>query len=487
MKPTRRQFFRATGTYALGGVAVSAFGATAQPQSNSAVSVGAKLSGFVANMRYNALPPKVLDNAKTAILDCLGVAAAGGREESAQISGRLAREERTKEETTVYAQRFKASATQAAFVNGIAAHAHDFDHSFVLGGQPTSPIIPAVFALGEAIGASGRQVLEAYVAGFEVVSRMIFSVQNAGGAGWHANGTLGVFGATVACARLLSLGEAEIQTALGMSASMSSGVTSNFGTMTKPLHVGQAARNGVLAARLVKSGYTSNAQTLEARNGFFETYYPAGKPDLGAFEDLGRAYALEKYGVRFKPYPCGGLTHTAIYAAIQLRNQHGITPDLVEHVDVDVPRDTATPLTFRVPGTGLEGKFSMPYLIARALTDGKIMLDTFTDQAVRNPAVLQLLERVEMKVDPNLQSGADGSRPATVTIRMKNGQSWMLHQKFPKGSPEVPMTRDELEGKFRACTREVIGDSAADRALGYVSRLEGLTTIRPLTELFRGA
>ena len=100
---------------------------------------------------------------------------------------------------------------------------------------------------------------------------------------------------------------------------------------------------------------------------------------------------------------------------------------------------------------------------------------------------MQLLERVEMKGDPNLQSGTNGSRPATVTIRMKNGQSRMLHQKFPKGSPEVPMTRDELEGKFRACTREALGDSAADRALGYVSRLEGLTTIRPLTELFRGA
>ena len=132
------------------------------------------------------------------------------------------------------------------------------------------------------------------------------------------------------------------------------------------------------AARMARAGFTSNAQTLEARNGFFDSFYHGGKPDLTPFEDLGQVYALEKYGVRLKPYPCGGLTHTAIYAAIQLRNEHALTSEMIEHVDVLVPRETAATLAFRVPGTGLEGKFCMGYLIARALIDGKIMLDTFT-------------------------------------------------------------------------------------------------------------
>jgi len=183
---------------------------------------------------------------------------------------------------------------------------------------------------------------------------------------------------------------------------------------------------------------------------------------------------------------CGGLSHTAIYAAIRLRNEHKITSDSVEHVDVEVPRDTAAPLAFRIPKSGLEGKFSMPYLIARGLIDGKITLDTFTDEAVRNKEVLDLLEKVDMKVDPNLQSGLDGSRPAKVTVNLKNGQTRMLQEKFAKGSPQVPMTPDELEEKFRTCARGVISDASCERALGYVARLETMSNIRRLTELFRG-
>src|SRR5437773_1620088 len=215
-----------------------------------------KLSSFIANTKYETIPSRALENAKVAIMDCLGVALAGSREQSARIVGRLAREKEAREETTIYGQGFKSSAVQAAFVNGIAAHAHDFDHSFVLGGQPTSPIIPAVLSLGEALAVSGRQILEAYVTGFEVAAALVFAVQAAGG-GWHANGTIGSFGASAACAKLMGLNESQIEMALAMTASMASGVTSNFGTMTKPLHVGQAARNGVLAARLAKAGFTA--------------------------------------------------------------------------------------------------------------------------------------------------------------------------------------------------------------------------------------
>jgi 2-methylcitrate dehydratase PrpD len=486
---TRRTFLDTTGKYTVGGMAALGGLGTSPVNSQSTIPANpggafmSKLSGFVAATRYEAIPPKVVETAKIAIRDCLGVAVAGAREESAQIGGKLVREEAAKEETTVYGQRFKSSAVQAALVNGIAAHAHDFDHSFVLGGQPTAPIIPAVFSLGEAIGASGKQILEAYVTGFEVAAALIFAVQGAGGGGWHANGTIGSFGASAACARLLGLKESETVMAMAITASMASGVTSNFGTMTKPLHVGQAARNGVLSARLAKMGFTANPQTLEVRNGFFDSYYPGGKTDRAPLEDLGRVYAMEKYGVRFKAYPCGGLTHTAIYATIRLRNEQHITPELIEHIDVEVPADTAAPLTYRIPNSGLEGKFSMPYLIARALIDGNVTLEMFTEEAVRNKEVLQLLEKVNMKVDPKLQSGSDGSRPGTVTMTLKNGQTQTLHEKFPKGSPQVPMTQDELLAKFRACTRGVLSETASERALGYVGKLETMASIRPLARV----
>ena len=192
---------------------------------------------------------------------------------------------------------------------------------------------------------------------------------------------------------------------------------------------------------------------------------------------------MEKYGDRFKPYPCGGLTHSAILAAIRLRNEHQITPQLIEHVDVRVPADTAAPLVYRVPQIAREGKFSMPYLIARALMDGNITFDTFTEEAVRNPQVLQLLERVEMNVDPKLQAGTDGSRPAIVTMKLTNGQTQMLEQKFAKGSPEVPMTHDELVSKFRACTRGVLSTASTDHALDYIGKLESMNNIRPLIKV----
>jgi 2-methylcitrate dehydratase PrpD len=492
---SRRKFFGEAGKYttslAIGVAGSSSSFAKTVGQSQAATQgpggpLISKLSKFVDGTRYDAIPPMALETAKTAIMDCLGVAVAGGTEESARVAGRLARDEGGKEDATVYGQRFKLPTAQAALINGIAAHAHDFDHSFVVGGQPTSPIIPAVFTVGESLGASGKQVLEAYVTGFELVAGLMLALQNAGGAGWHANGTIGVFGASAACSKLLGLTPPQIDTALSIAASMAGGVTSNFGTMTKPWHVGQAARNGLLSARLAKAGFTANTQTLEARNGFFECFYPTAKPDLSPIEDLGKVYALAKYGVRFKPYPCGGLTHTSIYAAILMRNENRITPETVEHVDVRVPADTAAPLTFRVPSVGLEGKFSMPYLIARALIDGQITLETFTDDAVRNKEVLQLLERVEMKPDPSLRSGSDGSRPATVTILLRNGQTHTLHQAFPKGSPQVPMSSAELLSKFRACTRVAISGPSTERALQLIRALETMGSIKPLVAQLKG-
>jgi 2-methylcitrate dehydratase PrpD len=478
----RRQFLDVA---ALGIAAstVSRSGLAQSPNPPQAVNLMPKIAGFVSVLRYEDIPAKTLEIARAAILDTLGVSLAGGTEESARVMGRLALEEHARQETTVYGQRFKSSALQAALVNGTAAHAHDFDHSFVRGGQPTAPIIPAIFALAEARGSSGQQILTAYVAGVEVVARLIFSVTGAGGAGWHANGTLGVFGASAGCAKLLGLKEPEIEMALAIAASMGSGVTANFGTMTKPLHVGLAARNGVLSARLAQSGFTANPQVLEAKNGFFDSYYQTGKPDLRVFDDLAKRYALEQYGVRFKPYPCGGLTHTAICTTIRLREEHKIAPGSVEHIDVAVPADTAEPLVYRMPKTGLEGKFSMPYLIARALIDGNVTLDAFTDEAVRNEDVRQLLQRVDMTIDAGLQAGSDGSRPASVSIRLKNDQTLRATEKFPKGSPQLPMTSEELVAKFRACAAGVISDASRDRALQYLGTLDTMRSIRPLVTL----
>ena len=347
-----------------------------------------KIARFVATARYEDLPAGAIQTAKTAIQDTAGVMLAGAKADAGIIAARLAREEAAKSEATIFGQGFRSSAIQAAFTNGVAAHAEDFDWSWVLAGQPMAPIIPAVLAAAETVGASGRQLIEAFAAGYEVTASLTLAIGDMGV--WHANGLLGAFGAAAGCAKLLGLNEDQLIMAIGMTASMASGLTANFGTMSKPLHVGLAARNGVHAAQLACAGFTANPATLELRNGFFAAHFPGGDIDQAPFDALGDDWALERDGIRLKPYPCGGLTHSALYAALELCRQHGITARDVEQVEVDVPQHTYQTIAFRVPETALQGKFSMPYLIARAIVDGRLVLGTFTEEAIRDPEVLSL-------------------------------------------------------------------------------------------------
>ena len=448
--------------------------------------VSARIAKFVTALKYESIPPQALATAKVAVRDCLGVALAGSQEEDARICAQIARAENAKEETTVIGQGFKTSALNAVLANGTAAHAMDFDHSFTLMGQPTAPIIPASFALGEALGASGRQILEAYVAGYEVTAKLVHSLRDSTHEGWHAPSTLGSFGAAAACSKLLGLSAGQVQMALGITASMASGVVANFGTMTKPLHVGLGARNGVLAAKLAASGFTANAQAIEAGVGFYQTLHRDTPIHEAAIEELGHSYGLLTDGLRIKPYPCGGLTHQVIDSALEFRAKHKLTPEMIEGIDVDVVKHTFDRIAFRVPQNGIQGKFCMPYLVARAIIDGKVSLHAFTDDAVRDQNILKFAEKVQMRLDNNLKKTDAGGRPCRVTVRLKNGQSFSREAQHAKGSPEFPMTEEDLRAKFSECARQTVNESAAARALQQIENLETVADVRSLTEILRG-
>ncbi len=447
----------------------------------------AKIARFVAETEFKRIPPEAVKIAKTAVLDCLGVALAGSKERSAEICAEIARQEHAKEESTVIGRGFKSSALQAAFANGTAAHALDFDHSFTLMGQPMAPMVPAVVSVGESMGASGQQLLEAYVVGFETIAKLVMSLRQRSEDGWHPPSSLGSFGAGVACAKLQGLTESQVEMTLGTAASMASGLVCNFGTMSKPLHVGLGARNGVLAAKLAQSGFTANKQAIEAGLGFYEVFYPGAKPDNRPLEELGADYELINSGIRIKPYPCGGLTHPAIDGVLQFKAEHGITAEMVESIDVGVARHTFERIVFRVPENGLQGKFSMPYLLARAIIDGKLFLDAFTDSAVKDQNILRLAERVQMHLDSNLQPTALGSRPCQVTIRLRDGRTLSRQIDYAKGSREAPMTAEELKQKFIGCAREALDDRSIERIWEAVDHLETLQDIRPLCQLLMGS
>ena len=448
--------------------------------------VTAILAKFTTDLHYEKIPRKAVETAKIALRDCLGVALAGSREEDARMAAEIARQERAREETSVIGQGFRTSALNAALANGTAAHALDFDHSFTIMGQPTAPVAPATFALGETLGASGRQVIEAYVAGFEVTAKLVHSLRDSAHDGWHAPSTLGSFGAAAACSKLLGLDAAKTQMALGITASMASGIVANFGTMTKPLHVGLGARNGVLAAKLAGGGYTANPKAIEGGFGFYSVLHENTEIHEQAIEELGRSYALITDGLRIKPYPCGGLTHQVIDSVLEFRAKHGLTAEMIDRVDVDVVKHTFDRIVFRVPQTGIQGKFCMPYLVARAIIDGKIGLHIFTDSAVRDQNVLKLAERVQMNLDSNLKKSDAAGRPCRVTVRLKNGQIFTREAQHAKGGPEHPMSEAELRDKFTECAREAIDASSAAKVLDYIESLESLSDIRPLCDFIRG-
>src|SRR5262249_45490237 len=264
---------------------------------------------------------------------------------------------------------------------------------------------PSVFALGEALNASGRDVLHAYVVGFEVMAKLGRTTQprHSLDGGWHATGTIGAFGATAACCKLLDLNAEQNAHALGIVFAMTSGTVSNFGTMCKPLHAGLAARNAVEASLWARAGFTSLPHPFDGPRSFHEVYSRGLPADMKPLEELGKEYELVVRGVVIKPYPCGVALHPAIDAVHRLKQAHGLRADDVASVEAGVTKYTFDKLCYPAPQTGLEGKFSMPYTIARAILDESISFDTFTDRLVRDERAQDLTKRVSMYVHEGIE------------------------------------------------------------------------------------
>ena len=445
-----------------------------------------QVAEFIVGTRYERLPTPAVAAAKSAILDSVGVALAGSREQPARIAAELARTESSSPEAAVFGHRFSASSSAAAFVNGTATHALDYDASFTIGGQPMAGLTAAVLALAEPLGASGPQVIEAYVTGYELAGKLAWCLASRGVDGtWHSTATVGSFGCTAAAARLLGLDVPQTCMALGITSSMASGLVANFGTMSKPLHAGLAARNGVLAAMLAQRGFSGNPGSLEERGGFLEAFGRGSAPTLAPLEQLGTTFEVER-GVRFKAYPCGGLTHSAIDGVLALRAEHGFGPDSVERIDVQVTTFTAERIVFRIPKTELQAKFSMAYILARAVTDGAVRLETFGDEAIADPLVLALAERVNMTVDTSLEDERVRARPCVVSIALKDGRTFSRRVDYPKGSPESPFLLDDLREKFRTCSAPLLGEQGSIEMLHALENLDTVGDVQTLTGMLRG-
>ena len=441
---------------------------------------------YVVAARLEAVPAQALVVAKGAIQDCVGVALAGSRQAAGAIPAEWARRSAGAGGATVWGQDFKTSAHDAALVNGTAAHALDYDDvTWGLIGHPSVSLVPAVFAVGETIGASGRDALHAYVVGFEVMAKLGRTTQprHSLDGGWHATGTIGAFGATAACCKLLGLDAERTAHALGIVYSMTSGNVSNFGTMCKPLHAGLAARNAAEASLWAQAGFTSLPHPFDGPRGFHEVYSRGLPADMTPLTELGKVYELVERGVVIKPYPCGVALHPAIDAVHALKKEHAIDPDEVVSGEAGVTKYTFDKLCYLVPQTGLEAKFSMPYTIARAILDDNIGFDTFTDALVREESAQALTRRISMYVHDGIESAwRMGSRPVNVRLRLRDGRLLERQVDISKGNPEVALTPAELNVKFEDCARLSL-DSAAVRAAAQA--LQDIENVKLIAELTR--
>ena len=441
-----------------------------------------RLAQFVTDTRIDDIPPEALDRARDAITDTIGCAMAGTLEPVGELAAAWVQHTGARAQAAGWGRSLRSSPAEAAFANGIASHALDFDDSLPsLRGHPSATMVPAALAVAEVSGASGVGVLAAYTVGLEVAGKLGRAV----GAGhyfhgWHSTATVGVFSSTAVAARRWNLSAAQLQTAWGIAASQTSGLVRNFGTMTKPFHAGHAARTGVLSAWMAQHGFTANNAILDGE-GFLSTYGRGDGEALAALlDELGNPWEILNPGIYVKRWPCCYCNHRPVGGILQLIEEHAIRADEVEAVEIGFVRGSDDALGGPNPQTGLEGKFSMEYVAAATLLDRKLTLETFTDPMVQRPEARALTAKVRRyRVDDEkLYSSKIGYTDVAITT--KRGR-FSIRAERVSGSPQWPMTAPERKEKFMDCASRVLGVRGASTLHDFLERFASLPDVAALT------
>ena len=447
----------------------------------------ARLAEKILSIDASHLTPLAIAQAKMCFVDAIGVALAGRVENATRILLRTPGVASAPGRSLVFGTAIRTSALEAALVNGTAAHALDYDDfSSIMGGHHTVPLLPPLIALAEEHAFSGAKVLLAYVAGVEVEIRLARALGfHHYDKGWHPTSTLGTFGAAAAVAHLLGLDLAQTTTTLSIAASMAAGIKANFGTMVKPLHVGQCARNGLLAALLAQRGFDANEFALEHSQGFLNVFNGPGTFEVSKlFEDWASPLEIEGASIALKQFPCCGSTHPAITMMLQLVREEKINAGDVEKIEI-LPhgrrlRHTNTPY----PQSSLEAKFSVQYVCARALLSGAVRLRDFEGEAFAEPDIRRLLEITEARPHPDMPDDAPQQWGAEVLVWLKSGRmlSRRVDQLVGRGG-DSPMTRDEMWDKFEDCAQRALPRQRLPALFDLLQNLETVPDINLLTQL----
>ena len=450
------------------------------------MSLARDLADRIVGVAFEDLPDEAVQASKNAALDTIGVILAGALSGPTKAVAAASGIDRSGGPCLVMGGGYRTNMLDAAMINGTASHALDFDDcNNTLGGHPTVPILPGLWAYGETMGASGRQIVEAYVIGVETECKFAQAVNfHHYEKGWHPTATLGIFGAAAANSRLAGLDADKTATALAIAASMASGLKANFGTFTKPYHVGHCTRNGLMAVRLAAEGLTANHDVFEHHQGYLEVYNGAGTYDISrALLGWADPYDVVEPGIAVKMHPCCASTHPAIDAMIHMRKEHGLTLDNVKSV-----RSWTHPRRLKhtnrpTPKTGFDGKFSVQYVVTRALQNGAISLNDFSDERVNEPIIQKFLAE-KMLAEPHPQTRNDVKNVyfAELTVETTDGRTLTHYVDAPVGRDRHhPLPDGALVAKFRDCASQILDKSAIADVERMLLDLDAITDINEVS------
>jgi 2-methylcitrate dehydratase PrpD len=448
---------------------------------------------FAAGLAYEAMPDEAIRMARRCILDGLAVQLAGSEQETIDVAEKyIRRTGGTPDARVIGDAGLQVPAHLSAFWNGLAGHAMDWDDTQLAEGpgrpyglltHPTMPPLSASLAISDMLGGvDGKTFLTAFNAGFEVECKIAEAINpDHYNLGFHSSGTLGTFGAAIASAKLLDFEVRDVAKCIGLAASMAAGIRANFGTMGKPFHVGRSSENGVVAALMVRDGFTANETALDGQWGYLAVAGRGGEPEL-VIDRFGDPFTIISPGVSIKPYPCGVLTHPSMDAILKVMQDHNLKPDEIEKVTLFAANNILHPIRFEIATTELEGKFCMAFLLASMIIAGKAGKAEFTDEFVQQGDVQDMQRRIGTEFDTAIDAMGHDRIRSRVEVWTKDRRhlvQWA--DENYRGGPHNPLSDSELEGKFRDCAEGLLSDAKIQQVFDFVWSLEGQ---RDVTEIF---
>ena len=442
-----------------------------------------ELGQFAAGLTFEALPAEAVEIARIGFIDTIATMIAGAHDPAPQLLRRGL--DPAPGPASLYFSGETATAPEAAWINGTAGHALDYD-DVGCRGHVSTVLVPALLAEAETLGLGGREMFAAYVAGYETWAEL--ARRDPGHhhkKGWHPTGIFGAIGAGAACAALRRLNPEQATAAIALAASQAGGIMANFGTMTKPFHAGRAAHAGLVSARLAEAGFTASPDALEHGQGFLSAVSPEGKVDRDSpTPALGAEWQIVKQGLSIKKYPACYCTHRALDGMLELLARRPLKPAEIARITVSISETHSLILRNHTPETGLAAKFSMEFAMAAAVIARRAGLGEYTDEFVHRPDVQDLMGRVGVVTNENYDPVVSGASVYDqVTIDLVNGERIESEQiRRSRGHAERPLGEAELFDKFRTCLDAGHARMAPELLFDRLRKLEKISA-RELTAL----